>query len=136
MSVDTYIWVPAGARHTSRDDHQNTWTTYKSREQMPDKQMTPHQVFLAHQGLDEQFVFEDPLDAVWFWTTGYQGCLTVDQDGKMLMYDCMTLWVDGKEVATKGCGGMDQSSVQSTEEPAVTSSDGVHDGEDDVWIVE
>jgi hypothetical protein len=136
MSIDTYIWVTNGARHTYKDDHGSTWATYKSPAELSDNQKTPHQVFLAHQGLDEQFVFEDALDAVWFWTTGYQGCLIVNQDGNILMHDRMTLWVDSMEVATRGSGGMDQSYVHSTEEPVATSPDSVHEEEGGMWDVE
>ena len=106
MSIDSRIFVPAGARSRKHDDPEYLLTKikYKAGDQMPDSQKTPHQVFLAHQHLiDEQYFFEDADDARWFWVEGYKGCLFLDRDGKTVMsYDRMALWIDGEEIEKRG----------------------------------
>jgi hypothetical protein len=51
MSVDSRIFA-AGARHRKQDDprYPVTKVKYKDGDQMPESQMTPHQVYLAHIG--------------------------------------------------------------------------------------
>jgi hypothetical protein len=106
MSIDSRIFVPAGARNRKHDDpeYPPTKIKYKAGDQMPDSQKTTHQVFLAHQHLiDEQYFFEDADDARWFWVEGYKGCLFLDRDGKTVMsYDRMALWIDGEEIEKRG----------------------------------
>jgi hypothetical protein len=106
MSIDSRIFVPAGARSRKHDDPEYLLTKikYKAGDQMPDSQKTPHQVFLAHQHLiDEQYFFENADDARWFWVEGYKGCLFLDRDGKTVMsYDRMALWIDGEEIEKRG----------------------------------
>ncbi len=74
---------------------------------MGDKHGCPdNQVSLAHScctvdGLtygsltDEQFYFEDAEDARWFYREGYKRMLYEGEERP----DCMTLWIDGQEVA-------------------------------------
>jgi hypothetical protein len=110
MSIDNYIWVPAGARYKKPGVSGYGWTKYKSFGEMPDSQKTPHQVFLAHQHMiDEQYFFEDADDARWFWLEGYKGSLILDDDGKTPMsYDRMALWIGGEEVASRGYVPLDR----------------------------
>src|SRR5437762_12465537 len=102
MSIDNRIFVPAGARHRKPDDPNYALTKfkYKAGDRMPESQMMPHQVFLAHQQLiDEQYFFEDADDARWFWIAGYKGRLFLHMVGKTLMsYDRMALWIEGAQV--------------------------------------
>jgi hypothetical protein len=130
MSIDNETLVPAGARYTYKDGCGKSWATYKSDRQMPDNLKTPHQVFLAHENVDEQYFFEDPDDARWFWIQGYTGSLFVDDDGTVKPYSRMALWIDDEEVATRGCEGSDKPLFQSAEEPAATSRDLVREEED------
>jgi hypothetical protein len=137
MSIDNYTWVPAGARHTYKDDQGRTWTTYKSDRQMPDSLKTPHQVFLAHESLDEQYFFEDPDDARWFWIQGYKGSLFLDQDEKtVILYSRMALWIDDVEVDSRCHEPKEKASLQTAEEPVATSPDMVHEEQGGVWDLE
>jgi hypothetical protein len=106
MSIDSRIFVPAGARNRKNDDPEYPLTKikYKAGDQMPESQMTPHQVFLAHQHLiDEQYFFEDADDARWFWVEGYKRCLYLDKDGETVMpYERMALWINGEQIDERG----------------------------------
>jgi hypothetical protein len=106
MSIDNRIFVPAGARNRKLADTGPSFTKYKVGDRMPASQMTPHQVFLAHQRMiDEQYFFEDADDARWFWVEGYKGRLFLDSDGKTVMsYDRMALWIAGEQVDDRGYG--------------------------------
>jgi hypothetical protein len=122
MSLDNYTWVPAGARHTYKDDHGSSWTTYKSHGQMPNNQKTPHQVFLAHGDRDEQYFFQDADDARWFWVQGYKGSLFLHDDKTLLPFDRMTLWIDDVEVDSRRYERKEEHSLRGTEEPTTTTS--------------
>jgi hypothetical protein len=137
MSIDNCVFIPAGSRNTYKDDHGSTWITYKSPQQMPTEQRTPHQVFFTHQGVDEQFFFQDADDARWFWIEGYKGSLFLDQDEKTVIpYSRMALWIDGAEVDSRCHEPKEKPSIQTAEEPVATSSDLVHEDEDGVWDLE
>ena len=70
---------------------------------------TPHQVLLAHQQLiDEQYFFEDPKDARWFWTDGYKERLYLDNEGAPMPYDRMALWIG----AQRGLDAGDQQTAR------------------------
>lgn len=102
MSIDNYIWVPAGIRN----DNNIGFRKYKSWAEICTAEAPtaiPHQAFLAHQHLvDEQYFFEDPEDARWFWTDGYKQRLYLDDRGAQMPYDRIALWIGGEEVATRG----------------------------------
>jgi len=110
MSIDNYIWVPAGACYEKPGISGYGWTKYKSFGEMPDSQKTTHQVFLAHEHMiDDQYFFEGADDARWFWVKGYKGCLVLSDDGKTPMsYDRMALWIGGEEVASRGYVPLDR----------------------------
>ena len=66
---------------------------------------TPHQVLLAYGGyilVDEQYFFESVDDARWFWNKGYEELLCVDDEGASMSFDRMALWIDGKQVDSRG----------------------------------
>ena len=73
MSIDNYIWAPAGVRN-SNISHRK----YKAWAEMiaiESPAAAPHQVFLAHGGpilVDEQYFFESADDAWWSWKNGYE----------------------------------------------------------------
>jgi len=99
MSIDSYIWVPAG----TRDHNSIGYRRYKSWEAMLVAESpiaTSHQVFLAQQHLiDEQYFFEDVKDARWFWSEGYKERLLLESGGETPMsYDRMALWIQGELV--------------------------------------
>lgn len=104
MSIDNFIWAPAGVRNSRSIPCRK----YKSWEEMiavESPAAMPHQVFLAHGGnilIDEQYLFESADDARWFWNEGYKELLYVDDKGASMSYDRMTLWVDGKEIDSRG----------------------------------
>lgn len=72
-----------------------------------------HQVFLAHSGrtddngitydslVDEQYYFENPEDARWFYRDGYKGMLHQGEERP----DTMNLWIDGQEVTEESQSG-------------------------------
>ena len=104
MSIDNFIWAPAGVRNSGG----NPYRKYKSWETMiavESLAATPHQVFLAHGGhilVDEQYFFESADDARWFWNKGYEERLCVNDEGASMSYDRMALWIDGKQVDSRG----------------------------------
>jgi hypothetical protein len=101
MSIDNYIWAPAGVRNSRS-------IPYKSCDEMlaAEKPAVPrHQVFLAHGEnilIDEQYFVESADDARWFWDKGYEGRLILDDDGSSVPYDRMAHWIDGKEIDSRG----------------------------------
>ena len=113
MSIDLYIWVPAG----SRNDNNIGFRKYKSWTEICSAEAptaTPHQVFLAHQHqVDEHYFFESADDARWFWLEGYKERLYLDDRGAQMPYDRMTLWIGGEEVATRGYDEADNAATQT-----------------------
>lgn len=99
MSIDNYIWAPAGVRGNQNIEYRK----YKSWSDLiaSEKAKVPrNQVFLAHGAnilIDEQYFFEDPEDAQWFWNEGYQERLFLldEEDGVLAGYDHMYVWIDG-----------------------------------------
>jgi hypothetical protein len=102
MSIDNFIWAPAGIRSNNNIGFRK----YRSWAEMCKAEAPtaiPHQAFLAHKLLvDEQYFFEDPEDARWFWTDSYKQRLYLDDRGAPMPYDRMALWIGGEEVATRG----------------------------------
>ena len=104
MSIDNFIWAPAGVRNSSSI----TYRKYKSGGELLAVEApaaTPYQVFLAHGGnilIDEQYFFESADDAWWFWNNGYEERLYLDYEGAPMPFDRMALWIDGKEVDSRG----------------------------------
>jgi hypothetical protein len=109
MSIDIYFWASAG----TRADKSIGYRKYYSCEAMltSEKVKVPkHQVFLAHGAnfaIEEQYFFEDPQDARWFWEEGYRYRLfLLDEDeGESAGYDRMTLWIEGTLVAERDTPG-------------------------------
>ena len=128
VSTDRYIWVVAGAR-TAKGRPHYTYTQYD--ELLAARGGSEHQVFLAHGGpnlIDEQYFFEDPVDAQWFWGDGYKERLfLVDNGREDFGYDRMFLWLEGKKVASR----FNEAKVVPAK--AVTPSDyGIDNGLEDV----
>jgi hypothetical protein len=104
MSIDNYIWAPVGVRNSRSIPYRK----YKSREEMlavENPAATTHQVFLAHGGhilVDEQYFFESADDACWFWNSGHEERLYLDYKGAPMPFDRMALWIEGKEVDSRG----------------------------------
>jgi hypothetical protein len=104
MSIDNYIWAPAGVRNSRSFPYRK----YKSWEEMiavENPAATTHHVFLAHGGhilVDKQNFFESADDARWFWNKGYEERLCVDDAGTSMSYDRMALWIDGEEADSRG----------------------------------
>ena len=137
MSVDNYTWVPAGARHTYKSDRGRTWPTYKSPAELSDNLKSRHQVYIAHESLDEQYFFEDADDARWFWIEGYRGSLFLDSDEKTVRpYSQMALWIDDVEIDSRCNEPKEKPFLQRAAEPVATSSDSVHEEEDGMWDLE
>jgi hypothetical protein len=104
MSIDNYIWAPAGV-HNSKSTPYRKYKTWNEMIAAESPTATRHQVFLAHGGyilIDEQYLFESADDARWFWNMGYEERLYVDDEGASMSYDRMALWIDGKEVDSRG----------------------------------
>ena len=84
MSIDNWIWMPAGIRNNNSIGYRK----YKSCPEMLRAERptaTAHQVFLAHGAdalIDEQYFFESADDARWFWDSGYEERLCVDGEHK------------------------------------------------------
>jgi hypothetical protein len=99
MSIDNFVWVPAGIRNDKNIGFRKykSWAEMNTAEAAKD---TPHQAFLAHGKvlIDEQYFFEDPEDARWFWTAGYKRRLLLNDS--LSLYH-MALWIDDKQVATR-----------------------------------
>ena len=110
MSIDNWIWVPAGIRNNNSIGYRK----YKSCPEMLRAERptaTAHQVLLAHGAdalIDEQYFFESADDARWFWDSGYEERLYVESEHKSTAYDQMTLWIDNKQVATRGYDRLDR----------------------------
>jgi hypothetical protein len=119
MSIDNFIWVPAGIR----DDKSIDYRKYKScpdmlRAEQPAS--TAHQVFLAHGGnslVDDQYFFESADDARWFWFEGYQHSLCVDNYTMSMPYDRMALWIDNKQVESRGYSQLDRFDTETDDLP-------------------
>jgi hypothetical protein len=110
MSIDNRISVPAGARNAKPGHRNYAWTKYKCGDVFPREKTTRHQVFLAHGAnvlIDEQYFFEDPEDARWFWNEGYNERLFLldEEEGLSAGYDRMALWIDGTLVAQRRAPG-------------------------------
>jgi hypothetical protein len=118
VSIDNFIWVPAGIRNDKNIGFRKykSWAEMNAAEAAKD---TPHQAFLAHGQvlIDEQYFFEDPGDARWFWTDGYTARLYLDHQRAPIAYDRMALWIDGEEVATRGHGDTDNVTTESNSLP-------------------
>ena len=103
MSISHHIWVPAGLR-CDEDLSYHKYSSYA--EMVAEHKGSRHQVFLAHGGpclIDQQYFFEDPADAQWFWNEGYKERLYLVGDGPAdFGYDRMILWLDAAEVASRG----------------------------------
>lgn len=117
-SIDNFIWVPAGIRNDKNIGFRKykSWAEMNAAEAAMD---TPQQAFLAHGQvlIDEQYFFEDPGDARWFWTDGYTARLYLDHQRAPMAYDRMALWIDGEEVATRGHGDTDNVTTESNSLP-------------------
>jgi hypothetical protein len=103
MSIDNRIWVPAGARN-----NQNVGDTrYKSGDNSPSESYARHQVALTHGTnllIDERYLFEEEMDARWFWEEGYKERLfKSDSRDETCGYDRMTLWLNGELEAERNC---------------------------------
>jgi hypothetical protein len=95
MSIDNFIWVPIGARYTGDGGD----TKYKS-DLGSASNYTQHQVSVTHGTnvlIDERYLFQDEMDARWFWEEGYKERLfRAGSDGVTDGYERMTLWLNGK----------------------------------------
>ena len=100
MSLDHHFYVPAGIR----DSETRRFGEFKYRSlgelRNAGHPPTDHQVFLAHSGagdtailIDEQFYFEDPEGARWFYREGYKRMLYEGEEHP----DRMSLFIDGHE---------------------------------------
>jgi hypothetical protein len=108
MSIDNYIWAPVGVRNSRSIAHRK-YKSWKKMIAVESPAATPHQVFLAHGAyilVDEQYFFESAVDARWFWNKGYEERLYADDEGASMSYDRMALWIDGKEVDSRGYPAM------------------------------
>jgi hypothetical protein len=96
MSIDNFIWVPTGARY-SWDGGE---TKYKSGDLASAAICTQQQVSLTHGTnvlIDERYLFQDELDARWFWVEGYKERLfKAGSDGETDGYERMPFWLNGK----------------------------------------
>ena len=104
MSIDNFIWAPAGVRN-SRSIPYRKYKSWKEMIAVESPAATPHQAFLAHGGnilIDERYFFESADDAWWFWHQGYEGRLYVNDEGASAPFDRMALWIDDKEVDSRG----------------------------------
>lgn len=104
MSIDNFIWAPVGVRNSKSIPYRK-YKSWKEMIAVETPAATPHQVFLAHGGyilVDEQYFFESADDALWFWSEGYKDRLYVDDEGASMSYDRMALWIDGREVDSRG----------------------------------
>src|SRR4051794_15803646 len=102
MSIDHYIWAPDGVRE-NRNMSYRKYKEWKEMTAVENPAGTPHQVFLAHGvPIDEQYFFECIDDAWWFWKIGYQERLYIDDYGAPMPVDRMALWIDGKQVDSRG----------------------------------
>jgi hypothetical protein len=101
MSIDNFICVPAGARN-NRDGSD---TKYKSGDPGSAANYTRHQVSVTHGTnvlIDERYLFQDEMDARWFWEEGYKECLfKAGSDGDNRGYERMALWLNGKLFAER-----------------------------------
>lgn len=104
MSIDNFIWAPVGVRN----DRSIPYRKYKSWREMiavEGRSATRHQIFLAHGGyilIDKQYFFESAEDARWFWSKGYEERLHLGDEGEFMSFDRMALWIDGKQVDSRG----------------------------------
>jgi hypothetical protein len=104
MSIDNFIWARVGVRN----DRSIPYRKYKSWKEMiavEGRSATRHQIFLAHGGyilIDEQYFFESADDARWFWNNGYEERLYLGDEGEFMSFDRMALWIDGKQVDSRG----------------------------------
>jgi hypothetical protein len=106
MSIDYFIWVPAGARNQSNGSN----TKYRSETPSPSENCTRHGVSLTHGAdllIDERYFFEDELDARWFWESGYKERLfKAGSEGETCGYEKMSLWLNDKVDAQRTKSGV------------------------------
>jgi hypothetical protein len=103
MGIDHHYYISAGMRE-SRKRRFDDCRDREAIEILTKHGVPKHQVFLAHGGseaacylIDEQFYFEDPEDARWFFREGYKRMLFSDE----VAIDRMALWIDGKEAGKR-----------------------------------
>jgi hypothetical protein len=100
MSIDHHFYVPARMRNS--ETRRFSDFKYSSLGELRDAghSHSDHQVFLAHSGagdlailIDEQFYFEDPEDARWFYREGYKRMLYEGEERP----DRMSHFIDGQK---------------------------------------
>ena len=103
MSIDNFIWAPVGVRNSGSIPYRQ-YITWEEMIAVESPAATPHQIFLAHGYvlIDEQYFFESADDAWWFWNNGYEERLYLDDEGASMSFDRMALWIDGKQVDSRG----------------------------------
>jgi hypothetical protein len=101
MSIDSFFYVPAGTRHLVPGER-----NYKKYKTVSDFVAAhgdlsfPHQVkWEAGGAIDEQYFLEDPLDAIWFFVSGWRDrdFFENGEDGEMVGYPPTTIWLDAKQ---------------------------------------
>lgn len=98
MSIDHVFYVPAGFRNL---EPKGTFGEHKDCMHAHQHAWTPHQVFFAHGAnflIDEQYTFEDPEDARWFFDEGYKRMLYEGEPEP----DRMALWINDEEADHRG----------------------------------
>lgn len=100
MSIDSFFYVPAGTRNLPLGERR--YLKYKSPSEYRAKHdYMPHQVaWVAGGVIDEQYFFEDPQDARWFFTYGwkFRDVSHDSHDSGGAGIPPHALWIDGEEI--------------------------------------
>ena len=105
MSIDSYFHVPAGTRNLPLGERRyckhKTFADFAPHH----GDCFPHQVkWVAGGWIDEQYFFEDPGDARWFFVEGWRDRDFLLEDGVTPFdYSPTALWIDGVEQPDHVC---------------------------------
>jgi hypothetical protein len=100
VSIDSFFYVPAGTLNLPLGERR--YLKYKSASEYRAKHdYTPHQVaWVAGGVIDEQYFFEDPQDARWFFIYGwkFRDVSYDSRDSGGAGIPPHALWIDGEEI--------------------------------------
>lgn len=101
MSIDSFFYVPAGTRGLA--PRKRVYKKYKTVADFVaahDDRPFPHQVkWTAGGAIDEQYSFEDPQYAIWFFFSGWRDrdFFENGEDGVRGGYPPTAIWIDDKQ---------------------------------------
>jgi hypothetical protein len=99
MSTDSYFHVPAGMRNLPLGERRYCkHKTFVDFVAYHGDRFTHQVKWVAGGWIDEQYFFEDAMDARWFFAEGWRSLDFEDAPGVQVGYAPTALWIDGQEV--------------------------------------